>query len=153
MYTTFLALHSIIRWLFLVVLLFAVFRGYQGWLGKKAFGALDNRLRLMTTSFAHLQLLLGLSLFFMSPVVKQFLDTFPEAMKETELRYFGMEHTVMMILAIVVLTIGSAKSKRRPEDLRKFKTMAIWFTIGLLIVLAAVPWPFSMVARPYFRPF
>jgi uncharacterized membrane protein len=60
----------------------------------------------------------------------------------------------MMITAIIIITIGSAKTKRRQTDNEKFKTMAIWFTIGLLIILTSVPWAFwPLVSRPYFRPF
>jgi hypothetical protein len=65
-----------------------------------------------------------------------------------------MEHSLMMMVAIVIITIGSAKTKRRHTDTEKFKTMAIWFTVGLLIILISVPWTFSPLAsRPYFRPF
>jgi len=65
-----------------------------------------------------------------------------------------MEHSVMMITAIVIITIGSAKAKRKLTDKEKFKTMAIWFTVGLVIILISIPWTFSSFAsRPYFRPF
>jgi len=60
----------------------------------------------------------------------------------------------MMITAIVIISIGSAKAKRKHTDNEKFKTIAIWFTIGLLIILASVPWAFlPFASRPYFRPF
>jgi len=59
-----------------------------------------------------------------------------------------------MLTAIVIITIGSAKAKRKTMDKDKFKTMAIWFTIGLVIILTSVPWWFSpLVNRPNFRPF
>jgi len=65
-----------------------------------------------------------------------------------------MEHSVMMILAITIITLGSAKTKRKQSDKEKFKTMAIWFTIALLIILTSIPWKFSPLAsRPYFRTF
>jgi hypothetical protein len=65
-----------------------------------------------------------------------------------------MEHSLMMIVAIVIITIGSAKAKRKPTDIEKFKTMAIWFSIGLFIILVNIPWPFSPFAsRSFFRPF
>jgi hypothetical protein len=64
-----------------------------------------------------------------------------------------MEHITMMVIAITVLTIGSAKAKRKPDDQQKFKTMAIWFTIALVIILTSIPWSFSpLIARPNFRP-
>ncbi|MEJ7740420.1 MAG: hypothetical protein WKF97_23625 [Chitinophagaceae bacterium] len=65
-----------------------------------------------------------------------------------------MEHITMMLTAIIVITIGSAKTKRKSTDQEKFKTMATWFTIGLLIILTSIPWPFSpLTSRPFFRPF
>jgi cytochrome b561 len=65
-----------------------------------------------------------------------------------------MEHSLMMVIAIIVITIGSAKAKRKLTDREKFKTMALWFSAGLLIILSSVPWAFSpLISRPYFRPF
>lgn len=60
----------------------------------------------------------------------------------------------MMFLAVAVISIGSGKAKREIKDAGKFKIMAIWFAVGLLIILSSVPWPFSpFTSRPYFRPF
>jgi hypothetical protein len=61
----------------------------------------------------------------------------------------------MMLAAITVITIGSVKTKRKPTDLQKFKTMAIWFSVALLIIFISIPWEFSPVSpgRPYYRPF
>lgn len=154
MYPSLLALHSLLRWLFLAVMIFALVRAYSGWFGKKPYEKLDNSLRLGTASLAHVQLLFGIWLFLTSPLMEVFMNNFKEAMKEKELRFFGMEHNVMMILAIVLLTIGSAKAKRKTTDLEKYKTTAIWFSIALLIILVSIPWPFSPLAeRPYFRGF
>jgi hypothetical protein len=59
-----------------------------------------------------------------------------------------------MFVAIVLITIGSAKAKRKSNDTQKFKTMLIWFSIALLIIFIAIPWPFSPLAnRPYIRTF
>jgi NADH:ubiquinone oxidoreductase subunit 6 (subunit J) len=63
-----------------------------------------------------------------------------------------MEHITMMLIAIVLMTIGSAKSKRKATDKQRFKTLAIWFTIALVIIFASIPWQFSpLTSRPYFR--
>jgi hypothetical protein len=60
----------------------------------------------------------------------------------------------MMLIAVAVISIGSSSAKRKNTDQAKFKTIAIWFTIGLLIVLGSIPWPFSpLVSRPYWRMF
>jgi hypothetical protein len=66
--------------------------------------------------------------------------------------FFGILHLLFMLTAIVLITIGSAKAKRMPTDEEKFKTMLTWYSIGLIIILIAIPWPFSPLAsRPYFR--
>ncbi|SEW27832.1 hypothetical protein SAMN05428988_3892 [Chitinophaga sp. YR573] len=154
MYSTILALHSLVRWFVLISLLFALFRAYNGWFSKKSFSSFDNSVRHWTATIAHIQLVFGLFLYFISPVIDYFLHNYKEAVHQREIRFFGMEHSLMMITAIIIITIGSAKTKRRQTDNEKFKTMAIWFTIGLLIILTSVPWAFwSLVSRPYFRPF
>jgi hypothetical protein len=154
MYTTLLTFHSLIRWLVLISLIYATYRAYKGWLSKKTFSGFDNTVRHWTVTIAHVQLVVGLWLYFISPVIDYFLNNYKEAVSQREVRFFGMEHSLMMLTAIILITIGSAKSKRQQGDAEKFKTIAIWFTIGLLIILISIPWKFSPLAsRPYFRPF
>ena len=86
----------------------------------------------------HTQLLLGLALYFTSAKV-QFVDGW---MKEAMYRFFGMEHLVGMLLAIAAITIGYSKSKKGTTDAEKFKAIKVWYVLGLLLVLAFIPWPF-----------
>lgn len=152
MYYYLLASHSLVRWLVLASLIFALFRAWRGWLAKKSFSKFDNSVRHWTATIAHIQLLLGLGLYFISPVIQYFLHNYKSAVHQREIRFFGMEHSVMMFTAIILITIGSAKAKRKQTDREKFKTMATWFTIGLLVILTSIPWGFSPFAsRPYFR--
>jgi predicted acyltransferase len=68
---------------------------------------------------------------------------FSEAwMKNASQRFYGMEHLLLMLLAIVLITIGSAKAKRASTDEKKFKTTYLFFTLGLVLILAGIPWPF-----------
>ncbi len=152
MYSTVLALHSLVRWLVLISLLVAIFCAYRGWLSKKKFSGFDNLVIYCTATIVYLQLVLGLWLYFISPISNYFLHNFKTAVHQRDLRFFGMEHSIMMIAATIMITIGSAKAKRRPTDDQKFRAMAIWFTIGFLIILTSVPWAFSpFTSRPYFR--
>jgi hypothetical protein len=152
MYFTILLLHSWVRWLVLISLLVAIFRAYQGWLGNRLFTAFDNTLRITTTTIAHVQLLLGIILYIISPVVRYFLQYFKTAVHQREIRFFGMEHITMMLIAIVLLTIGSVRTKKQRTSRQQFKTMAIWFSIALLIIFLSIPWHFSpFTSRPYFR--
>ncbi|ETZ24812.1 hypothetical protein [Pedobacter sp. V48] len=154
MYSTVLALHSLVRWLVLASLLFAIFRAFSGWSSKRSFSRVDNAVRHWTATIAHIQLIFGLVLYFISPIVNYFLHNFNDAVHRREIRFFGMEHSLMMVIAIVVITIGSARAKRKLTDREKFQTMALWFSTGLLIILSSVPWAFSpLISRPYFRPF
>src|SRR5438105_10736450 len=111
MYPTLLALHSWFRWLVLVSLVFVIYRAIKGWLTNRPFTKLDNTLRHSTATIAHIQLIFGLTLYFISPIVTYFLDHFSEAVHLREIRFFGMEHIVMMLTAITVITIGSIKAK------------------------------------------
>jgi hypothetical protein len=154
MHNPLLALHSLIRWLVLISLLFAIYRAYRGWLFNKPFLKFDNAVRHITATIAHVQLTIGLWLYFISPIVNYFLHNFHTAVHERQIRFFGMEHITVMLTGIVLITIGSAKAKRKATDKEKFKTLAIWFSIGLFVILTSIPWAFSpLISRPYFRPF
>lgn|SRR5690606_11975782 len=153
MYPTLLATHSLVRWAVLVALLTAMGCAYTGWFSKKKFSRFDNAVRHWTATIAHIQLILGLWLYTISPFSNHFLQHFPEAVHQRDFRFFGMEHSLMMIVAVVLITIGSAKAKRKATDSQKFKTMAVWYTISLLIIVASIPWVFSpFTSRPNFRP-
>lgn len=154
MYPTLVALHSWMRWLVLISLLFAIYRAYRGWLGSQMFTRFDNTVRHTSVTILHLQFLIGLGLYFISPLTDYFMHHFKDAMHERQARFFGLEHISVMLVAVVVTTIGSAKAKRKRSDKQKFKTMAIWFTIGLLLILSSIPWPFSpLISRPWIRGF
>lgn len=154
MYQTILAIHSLVRWAVLAGLLFSLYRAYRGLLLQKPFSRFDNAVRHWTATIAHIQLVLGLCLYFISPVIRYFLQDYKDAVHVRAIRFFGMEHSLMMLTAIILLTIGAAKAKRKAADSDKFRTMAIWYTIALIIILINVPWPFSPFAgRPYYRPF
>lgn len=153
MYNTLLALHSLTRWLVLGSMVLALFCAYRGWLLKKSFSKTDNIVRIISAATAHLQLVLGLTLYFVSPIVNYFLHNFKTAVHERAIRFFGMEHITMMLIAIVLITVGSAKTKRISTDEQKFKTWAIWYTVALVLILSSIPWAFSpLTSRPYYRP-
>ncbi len=152
MYTTITFLHSFTRWLVLAGLLYTLYRAITGLLIYRKFTRTDNLARHWSATIAHIQLILGLWLYFISPVIDYFLHHYKEAAKQPEVRFFGMEHSVMMLSAIILITLGSAKAKRKEQDRDKFKTLAIWYSIALLIILIMIPWPFSPFAsRPYLR--
>lgn len=151
MYLTLLTLHSWGRWAVLLGLLFGLGRAYRGWLNGQGFTRLDDRVRHGVASVAHVQLTIGYLLYFTSPLVRAF--HLRDAVHDAGALFFGLQHVLAMTGAVVVLTIGSALAKRRVGSPAKFRTMALWFTAALLLILLAIPWPFSPWAhRPYFRP-
>lgn len=154
MYYTLLTTHSLFRWLVLASLILSITIGLNGWLTNKHFNKTHNSIRHWTATIAHIQLMLGITLYSISPLIKTFWNGLDETIKMKEIRFFGMEHSLMMFIAVVIITIGSAKAKRKENDISKFKTMTIWFLVGLIIILVNIPWGFSFfVSRPYFRLF
>lgn len=152
MYATLLTLHNLVRWVFLIVFLITLYRSWRGWKRRREFLPIDNTLRSLTVTLVHIQMVIGVYLYFKSPFVDFFYKNFSAAVKDRTTRYFGMEHIFMMILAVIFITIGGSKARRRHKPGEKFKAMAVWFTIALVILLVSVPWPFSpLTARPWFR--
>lgn len=152
MYSTILFLHSIFRWLVLFSLVYAIFRAYKGYKSKSNFSSIDNKARHWTTTIAHIQLTIGVLIYLKSPIVKHYFSDFKNLISNWELAFFGLFHFVLMISAIVIITIGSAKAKRKKSDFEKFKAMLIYFSIALFIIFIAIPWPFSPLAnRPYLK--
>ena len=152
MYQTLTFYHSFFRWLVLASLLYAIYRGCKGFFTNAVFSKTDNMVRHWTATIAHIQLLIGVTLYSQSPVIKYFWANRNESMTNKDATFFALIHLTLMLAAIIVITIGSALAKRRLTDHEKFKTMAAWFLIALLLILMAIPWPFSPLAnRPYWR--
>lgn len=152
MYQALTFLHSTLRWLVLVSLIVSLYRAYRGYFRKVAFTKTDNAVRHWTATIAHTQLMVGMTLYFQSPIIKYFLNNFSTAKESFDLLFFGVIHSLLMLLAIIIITIGSSLAKRKTTSPEKFKTMFIWYTLALLIIFIAIPWPFSPFAnRPYFR--
>lgn len=152
MYQTLTFLHSTFRWLVLLSLIYSLFIAYKGYFSNKKFSKTDDSVRHWTATIAHVQLILGITLYSQSPIVKYFWNNFSTAKESFDLLFFGLIHIFLMLFSIVLITIGSALTKRKTTDKEKFKTMLIWYTIALIIIFIAIPWPFSPLAnRPYFR--
>lgn len=141
MYTGFLHLHDVLRWLVLVSLAVTLGKYLAGWFGNQPWKKADNILGIVFTSLMDLQLLTGLVLyFFLSPVTKLAMSDFGAAMKNADLRFYAVEHFAMMLIAVVLVHIGRAKSKKAKTDQGKFKIASIFFLIALVIMIAAIPW-------------
>lgn len=152
MYPYLLFAHSLFRWLVLISLVYAVYSGFKGWYRKDIFTQNNDRVRHWTATIVHIQFILAIGLYSLSPIIRYFYANYKEAVHDRSIRFFGMEHSLMMLISVIIITIGSMIAKRKDSDTAKFKTMAICYGIGLFIILLNIPWPFSpLVSRPWFR--
>lgn len=141
MYTEFLQVHSILRWILLFILAITLIKYLAGWLGNQQWKKSDNILGIVFTSLMDIQLFAGLLLyFFLSPITKFAFSDFGSAMKDSELRFYAVEHFSMMLIAVVLVHIGREKSKKGKSDKAKFRTAFIFFALALVVILAAIPW-------------
>jgi hypothetical protein len=137
MYNALLHLHSGFRWVILILLIAAIFNAITS-KSKGVYVKKDKMLNLFAMIFLHTQLLGGLIMYFQSPKV-QFSEGW---MKDGMLRFFGMEHLLMMIIAVVLVTIGRKKAEKADAPIVKHQKIVVWYTIALIVILAAIPWPF-----------
>lgn len=154
MYPAFLTIHNLLRWVVLIAGLVTVIRAIAGLSGNRTWQRADDRAGLIYTVAFDLQVLVGLILFFaLSPITTRALGDFAAAMGNTLMRYFTVEHSLLMLVALVLAHVGRTLSRRAPTDRAKFRRGAIWFTLSLIVLLAAIPWPFLNPGRPLFRLF
>lgn len=154
MYQILLPLHSLVRWFVLISLVFAIYRAYRGKFKKLDFSAFDHNVMLMAIKILQIQFCIGVALYVISPIVRYFLNNFKTAVHLREIRFFGMEHITIMVASVVVITLGSEKVIKANDPQQKYRIMALWFTIGLILILSSIPWPFSpLTSRPGLRSF
>lgn len=142
MYTAVHHLHSYWAYLVVLVVVLATLNAWIGLIGKKQFSAKDFRVSLFALIVCHLQLLIGLILFFVSPMVQWFnSDTaVGDIMKNDTLRLYNLEHPLLMIIAVILITVGYSKHKKKLTSTPKFKILAIFYTLALIAILAIIPW-------------
>ncbi len=141
MYTGFLHLHNTLRWLILFAALITLLKYFIGWFSQKPWQKSDNILGIVFTGLIDLQVLVGLVLYFVvSPITKAAFQDFGAAMKNADLRFYAVEHLVMMVIATVLIHIGRAKTKKHVSDKTKFATALLFFGIAYILILAGIPW-------------
>lgn len=146
MYNILLHAHSGLRWVLLVLIVWALIKTISGWMGDKEFQKSDRLAALFALIFTHIQLLIGLILYFISPMVRFGNGV----MQDSVARFYTVEHITMMIIAIALITFGFSSAKRLEAPLAKHKRIAITYGIGLVIMLASIPWPFRELGAGWF---
>jgi heme A synthase len=135
--------HSGLRWVLLLALVVAIVAGFQAW---KRGGQYKKGAALFALIVTHTQLILGLILYFISPLVN-FNEGF---MKNEVTRFYTIEHLTTMLLAIVLITIGYSRAKRKAEDAAAGKSLFVFMLIGLILILLGIPWPFRGLGGGWF---
>lgn len=65
-----------------------------------------------------------------------------EWMGNSFFRFYNLEHFVGMLIAIALVTIGRKKAEKETTPLKKHAKIVTWYAIGLIIIIASIPWPF-----------
>jgi uncharacterized membrane protein YozB (DUF420 family) len=152
MYAFILFCHSYLRWALLICLLVVMVRSFGRAKTRRGWTERDERLHVILISLADVQLLLGLALYFaFSPLTQAFLSSPGAGMKNSVVRFFGVEHLTSAVLAIAVLHIGRARSKKSADSRTRHKRVWLSLAIALVLFLVTIPWPFLAYGRPLFR--
>ncbi len=144
MYTGFKHLHSTLAYVLLGALIFSIIYVLIAYAQKKPFTDKTRKFALIGLVSAHIQFLVGLLLYVFSPLgLKNFSG---EAMKDSLARLYILEHPFTMLIAVVLITIGYSRAKRLKTDAARYKSILIYFGLGLILILSRIPW----VAWPKF---
>ncbi|RYE26932.1 MAG: cytochrome B [Sphingobacteriaceae bacterium] len=134
MYSFFKYFHSGLRYVVLLLVLAAIIQSFLGWIGKKPYTEGNRKLNLFALISAHSQLIIGLILYFISPLVQFSKAT----MKDATARYWTVEHITMMIIAIALITVGYARSKRLASPEKKHFNIFIFYFLAIIIVIVTL---------------
>ena len=138
-----LMLHSVVRWVIVIAGIAVVIKAFAGWFGDRNWTSSDDRLAMLFTTFLDLNVLLGIFLYLiLSPITRGAFQNMGDAMKNSNVRFFTVEHMLLMIVAVVLAHIGRSRAKKAADDKGKFKQAAIFYTIAMVLILLAIPWPF-----------
>jgi uncharacterized membrane protein YphA (DoxX/SURF4 family) len=141
MYPILLAAHNLIRWFALIIGIVIVVLSFLGWFGKKEWSDRDRKWGMYYTISMDIQLLLGLLLYIVfSPITRAAFLDFGAAMSNSGLRFFAIEHALVMLLAVVFAHLGSVFSKKAQDSTGKFKRAALWYALSVLLLIAGMPW-------------
>ena len=134
MYPGLLHTHSLLRYFILLALVVVIVKALMGLINKQPYGKWDNKLGLYLFIFTHMQLLVVLILYFVSPFVKFGSDT----MSDKTTRYWTVEHITAMLIAVVLITLALSTSKRMTDDSSKHKRMFVFNTLALIVIIATI---------------
>ncbi len=129
--------HSGLRWIVLALLIIAIINAAMN---KNSYLKKDKLIGLFAMISLHVQFLVGMFLYYSSGKV----NLSSGWMKSELFRFFGLEHFLGMTIAIILVTMGYSKSKKISVPHKKNRTIFIYYSIGLLLLLLFIPWPFRI---------
>ena len=146
-----LVLHNILRWAVLLFGLWTVLSAMSGIISKRNYTPADSRSNFFFMLSCDIQLLLGLVLYYINSWFERLKDL-GNNMKDANNRFFTMEHGLLMIIALILVHAGRVSVKKAPTPAAKHKRTLLFFGIALVLIMAAIPWPFrEAIARPLLR--
>ena len=154
MYDFILSLHNLLRWVILLLLVLNLIRHFAAI--NRPFNGVDKKLGLWLMITAHITLLIGLYQWFAGTLGFQNIMNrgMGDVMKNGTYRFFAVEHSVGMILAIVLITIARGVYRKELPDGKKHRRCIVFYILSLVIILASIPWPgMEEIGRPLFRSF
>ncbi len=134
--------HSGLRWIVLILLLYAIYNAFSKKKNNVDYTLGDRKLNMFAMISCHLQLTIGLIMYFMHPQIMAGLSKMGVVMKDGHLRHMVIEHLFGMLIALVIITVGHSKSKKLTDSSAKHKKIFVFYLIGLIIILLSIPWPF-----------
>ncbi len=147
MYSLLLTIHNLLRWLFLAAALYAILRSVLGLMNKSVYSKSDNTAGSILIALAHSQLLIGIILLFVSPVIQAAMADMASAMKDKVTRLQLIEHPLTMIIGVVLIQVGRIRTKKAYADTDKYKRSLLFFGLGLVLILSRIPWGSSPLFR------
>jgi len=136
MYAILQKIHCVWSYIALLVLVLSVVNALIGMFSKKEFTPKDRKIALFGLIGIHIQLLVGIILYFVSPLGLASLGQ----MSDKALRLTSLEHPLINLIAIALITIGWSKHKKLTTGESKFKTFSIFYGLGLVLILSRIPW-------------
>jgi hypothetical protein len=151
MYATLLLVHSVLRWVVLLLAVLALFRAFGGWSSGRPWTPTDEKVGKQFILFFDLQVLIGLLLYVaFSPLTRAAFQNFGGVMGDSVMRFWAVEHIFGMLVAVALAHVGRVKARRLTDPRSHHRTIAIFFGLALLVMLLTIPWPFMPAARPMF---
>ncbi len=150
MYGYVLVLHSLVRWIVVILGVVAVVRALRGQAGRRRWTPVDENVGLGFTVALDVQLLLGLVLFvFLSPITTRAIHDIATTMRTHALRFWTLEHPLLMVAAVVLAHVARVRIRGTSDSLLRYRAAATFFGLAVLLVLAGMPWRFLPYGRPW----